>query len=222
MDASPFAKLPLELHEMIYKAVLTSERPLAVSRTQVRFSMVNRVPDLTNLLKTCRQMHAESAPLLYSTNTIEITQSRFDKSPAVSFLCWIGLRNSAALRKLVVSTSDLPMVESCYLKTERNIASARLQFFDMPVGALSEMCELVLKGTFLYVTVEGRLAPVRYELNLKDLRDAFWKVATIAHGIQHSVDYGQDRCELEGQIKRLAEAASRCHAGESVIDNTFS
>ncbi|MCJ1297907.1 hypothetical protein MMC08_000695 [Hypocenomyce scalaris] len=117
----PFLRLPLELRNKIYDLVLcTAGEILPVglgccvmlsrnSGAQEKLSIY------VNLLKTCKAIQAEAAPVLYGANKFLFTNkapvvTRGNISGIYSFLVKMGRRNRLHLRYLTISIPDMPRV----------------------------------------------------------------------------------------------------------------
>lgn len=111
MDASPLARLPPQLRNIIYNRVLVQDAPTKLLWVLGALASSNRKPSNFNtriaLLETCRQIHMEAAPIFYGNNTFSVLDT-YARSPKGRLASWFrDLRSET--RKLVrrVTIMDL-------------------------------------------------------------------------------------------------------------------
>ncbi|KAK3614770.1 hypothetical protein LTR56_027032 [Elasticomyces elasticus] len=107
MDSSPLARLPRELRDTIYEQVLRHEKPLRLSRMEKGWWNWNG--DIVNslgILRVCKQLYAEAALSLYSTNNFDLCKNWWEEASEFSgFLAEVGTTNARALRHITLSIS---------------------------------------------------------------------------------------------------------------------
>jgi hypothetical protein len=96
MDTSPLGLLPAELRNNIYERVLRMNKALQIERYgNLKPTNCSTARDAFALLRTCKQLHNEMAPLGYSLNTFSFTSF---PTCIENFLAKIGNRNKLSLR----------------------------------------------------------------------------------------------------------------------------
>lgn len=104
--SSPFLKLPPELRNRIYEAVLTD--PYAISAVHWDFEIPrSTTPEQPPLTRTCRAIRAEALPIFYSSNTFMIGVKR--ECDAAYLRVWlkaIGPQNRDAVHEVIVRETD--------------------------------------------------------------------------------------------------------------------
>lgn len=91
MERSPFAKLSPELRNQIYELVLRSNRATLELRD---------IKTYNGLTQTCRQIRAESQPMLYAQNKFAFTTSNTKLEKFSAFLEAIGAEIIPQIRSL--------------------------------------------------------------------------------------------------------------------------
>ena len=96
MDKSPFAKLSPELRNQVYELVLQSNRATLELRDMKTYN---------GLTQTCRQIRAESQPMLYAQNKFAFTTSNTQLAKFCAFLEAVGpaiIPQIRSLRLLII------------------------------------------------------------------------------------------------------------------------
>ena len=91
MDDSPLARLPRELRNQIYHAVLVRETPVRVDSplNSPRLRHENHPVSLAALLQTCRQVRSEAAAMFYGLNTFVVVDGFYEERDLHLF-AWLG------------------------------------------------------------------------------------------------------------------------------------
>ncbi|KAK5704759.1 hypothetical protein LTR17_021624 [Elasticomyces elasticus] len=157
MDSSPLARLPRELRDTIYEQVLRHEYPLRLSRMEKGWW--NRNGDIVNslgILRVCKQLYAEAALSLYSTNEFDLCMSYSKKRSVFSeFLVNIGTTNARALRHVTLSneyTSFGNELDPPIRWAVEWVAREKLE-----EGMLNPKCEVRFRGfaTKIYISLDA-------------------------------------------------------------------
>ncbi|KAK5738763.1 hypothetical protein LTR17_005698 [Elasticomyces elasticus] len=156
MDSSPLARLPRELRDTIYEQVLRHEYPLRLSRMEKGWW--NRYGDIVNslgILRVCKQLYAEAALSLYSTNTFNLCNSFWAKPSDFSeFLAEIGTTNARALRHVTLFSDAgfMNTLDPAFRRAVDWVAQEKLE-----EGKLHPKCEVKFRGfaTQLYIPLDA-------------------------------------------------------------------
>ncbi|KAK5738764.1 hypothetical protein LTR17_005699 [Elasticomyces elasticus] len=168
----PLFKLPPEIRIIIYEFALRHPLPLDLTQEaggKLRLDMWTRF-STTRLLRVCKEVNVECAPILYSTNIFKLRVTNSGSKVLTRFLVKIGKTSVQALRHIVLEPL-VANVRGWHQSTVKLIESANKQL--QAAGGLHPDCSLTLCGRLVYSKGVHRMA-MPYSIDLSDTLGA-WK-----------------------------------------------